>query len=522
MSKQFKITVIYKDEEIVIKGTEGQSILAALRAADISEPESPCGGGGTCGKCTGEVTGSVAKSDGTGVKRVVGEMMKLCVACPADDCKVKIGGRDELKVVTDGTGEIEAGGKGLGLAVDIGTTTVAAYIYDLEKGVQISTCGIRNSQSVYGADVISRITNCADGGLQKMEKLIGSQLKEMAKIMCEETGHQMSEITKVSIAGNTVMQHLFMGLDPTSIGVTPFTPLSYFGKTEEFPSFTEAFAEGCELWLAPAIAGYVGGDITAGYAACMDDIGDDYVLYIDVGTNGEMLIGDKNGYISCATAAGPAFEGALIDCGTGAREGAIDVVNAVDGELVIHTICNEKANGICGSGLIDAVAAMLELGIIDETGRLLPPDEAPEHFKDRLKQREDRIWCFYLQEDVYISAADIRKLQLAKAAIRAGAETLMQISKKSAGDIDRLIIAGGFGSHMKVKSALAIGLLPQLPPERISHVGNAAGAGAAMALTQSGRDKVNAFAKQCGYLELSGSPEFQDNYIDCMIFDEEE
>lgn len=517
------IKVVYGDTEKKINGSEDKSILTALREADIAEPESPCGGSGTCGKCTAAVTGTITEKDNKEARQVTEEMLKLCVTYPAGDCTVFLNSQNEIEVLTAGSGEIEPCGKGLGFAVDIGTTTVAAYLYDLESGKQVATSGSRNSQGVYGADVISRITNCADGeGLYKMRDLIGGQLKDMARSMAKDTGHKTSEIVRVSIAGNTVMQHLFMGLDPTSIGVTPFTPLSYFGKNEEYPEFLKAFGKDCELWLAPAIAGYVGGDITAGFAACMDDFGDDLVLYIDIGTNGEMLIGSKGEYVSCATAAGPAFEGSLIDCGTPARSGAIDKVKVENGELIVHTIDDAEAVGICGSGLIDTVAALIELEVITGAGRLLPPEEAPEKYRGRIRRRDDGVCCFYLSGSVYISASDVRKLQLAKASIRGGAETLMQITGKTTDDLDRLVIAGGFGSYMSVKSALCIGLLPEIPAERIEHVGNAAGAGASMSLAESGREKINAFKEECGYCELSGSAEFMDNYIEYMSFNDEE
>ncbi len=518
MGKEFSITVVYKEEKVVITGQEDKTILAALRDADIAEPESPCGGAGTCGKCTAAVTGMITGKDFSGLQEVSGKILKLCTVFPAGDCTVFLSSQDEINVLTDGTGEIDAGGDGLGFAVDIGTTTVAAYLYDLGTGRQLATCGSKNSQGVFGADVIARITNCANDGLRKMQELICGQLKEMAVRLCNETGHNIREITRASIAGNTVMQHLFYGLDPTSIGVTPFTPLSWFGRTEDYPLFTDVFADGCELWIAPAVAGYVGGDITAGFAACMDDFGDGQVLYIDIGTNGEMLIGSPGKYVSCATAAGPAFEGALIDCGTPAKSGAVDKVKAENGELYVHTIDDAPAVGVCGSGLIDAVASLIELEVITGAGRLLPPEEAPEKFRDRIRKREDGVYCFYLSGSVYISASDVRKLQLAKASIRAGAETLMQITGKTPEDIDRLVIAGGFGSHMSVPNALYIGLLPEIPAEKIKHVGNAAGAGAAMALADSGRDKINAFTKECGYLELSGSDDFMDNYIEYMPF----
>jgi uncharacterized 2Fe-2S/4Fe-4S cluster protein (DUF4445 family) len=201
--------------------------------------------------------------------------------------------------------------------------------------------------------------------------------------------------------------------------------------------------------------------------------------------------------------------------------GAIDKVRAVDGDLVTHVIGEGRATGLCGSGLIDAVSALLTVGEITEAGRMLPPEEAPEPIRDRVFRREDGTLAVALQDGVFLAAQDVREVQLAKSAIRAGAETLLQLQHKTAADITKLVIAGGFGSFMDKHSALHIGLLPQVPPEKISHVGNAAGAGAINALLPAGETALAAFTKKCGYLELSSSREFNENYLEYMAFDED-
>lgn len=493
-----------------------KSILSALTDGGVSGVEAPCGGRGLCKKCTVTVTGPVRLLESGQTHCADRETLLACRFAPEGDCAVELDGEGELSVVTDGAADIAgSNGGGLGLAVDVGTTTVAVLLYDLGSGEQLASAGERNVQRGYGADVISRITACGEGKLPALRDGIRHQAEALAERLCRQTGRDVSQIRRVVIAGNTVMEHLYTGLDPTGIGVAPFTPESLFGS--RWPGlFRQA-----DVYLCPCISGYVGGDITAGLLASGGDRTEGLRLYVDIGTNGEMALGNKTGYLTCATAAGPAFEGAEIACGMDGSAGAIDRIGIENGDLTVHVIGDGQAMGLCGSGLVDAIAVLLELGVIDETGRMAGADELPDRLASRRFALEDGSAAFRLLGDVYLSARDVRQVQLAKAAIRAGAETLLAQQGKGPEDITELVIAGGFGSFLDVNSALRIGLLPQIGRERIRHAGNAAAYGAALALREDGERALTAFAGKCEYLELSSSRDFMDRYVDCMLFDED-
>ena len=520
--ERYIMTVIRGEEREEIPVSGGESILNVLRAEDYREPDAPCGGQGTCKKCLVTVTGRVKSVEGFGERDVENAQLLACRYAPAGDLTVTLTVKEKMAVVTAGAGNIAGGGSGLGYAVDIGTTTVAAFLYDLESGKRLGAEGGRNAQRSYGADVISRITCASEGKLPALRDAIRQQLAQLAEDLCTRTGHDKHEIQRISIAGNTVMEHLFTGLDPTNIGVAPFTPESLFGDHWKASDCLPELGIEADVYICPCVAGYVGGDITAGLVASGGPEADGLWLYVDIGTNGEMGLGNRDGFVTCATAAGPAFEGAEISCGMDGSPGAVDKVGVKDGDVTVHVIGEGKAIGVCGSGLVDAISAMLSVGVVTEAGRMLPPEEAPEKVRYRVFRREDDTLAFRLKDDVFISAQDIREVQLAKSAIRAGAETLLQLQGKKAKDITSLVIAGGFGSFLDKRSALHIGLLPQVPLEKIVHVGNAAGAGAVLALADVGEQALEAFDQKCTYLELSSSKEFMENYVDYMAFDEDE
>jgi len=392
----------------------------------------------------------------------------------------------------------------LGVAVDIGTTTVVLFLIDSITGERLAVKSGINAQVPYGADVTSRIRYCAKNGEETLTRLIREQISGMIFEACLSSGKKPENIEYMCIAANTVMQHIAAGYSPDKMGAAPFPVISLFG--EEIPEWDGLpAAENARIYYTPSISAYVGGDITAGLlAAGFEDV-DGPAIFLDIGTNGEIVLKHNNTYYCCAAAAGPAFEGAEITMGMVAKEGAIDHVKWNNG-IEFTTIGEKKPVGICGSGLLDTLAVLLETGVVDTTGRLL---------------ENDKIWLTGNEENngVYITAGDIRKLQLAKAAIAAGIQVLLHFAGISETEIKLLALAGGFGSYMDLKSAARIGLFPKSILPVAKAVGNTAGEGAVLALnSEEARVQLKSIQARCEYIELSSMTFFNDKFVEQMAF----
>lgn len=492
----------------------GETILDVLRRGGFEGVHTPCGGKGTCLKCVVWVT-----SPGR-----CGAM--LACRTPAED-GMTVELKPEVRVAVTESGSCrvlppDPGQSGYAAACDIGTTTVVCHLLSLATGRRLATVSGGNRQRMLGADVIARIQACSEGKRPWLTETIVEQINEYLAALCQKAGVSLSELSYLAVAGNTVMEHLASGLSPESIGVSPFTPLSLFG--EELSARGLGFAFSGKVYFAPAVAGYVGGDITSDALATGLLHQEKPVLMIDVGTNGEMMLGCRDGIVCCATAAGPAFEGAQIKYGMTASDGAVSAVAYENGALSLTVLGNVPPVGLCGSGLIDAAAVMLTLGAVDETGRIMDAGEAPAEALPFLGETEEDGRVFYLTEDrsICVTQKDLRSLQLAKAAIAAGAEILAKEYGVPLEQVSSLLLAGGFGSFIRPESAGRIGLIPPalLPVTRA--VGNAAGEGAVSAALSSGaRRELSEIRAASRYLELSRHPGFNDCYLNAMMFEEE-
>jgi uncharacterized 2Fe-2S/4Fe-4S cluster protein (DUF4445 family) len=320
------------------------------------------------------------------------------------------------------------------------------------------------------------------------------------------------------------MSHLLTGVNPKSIRLSPYVPAAADWPVIRAADLGITVKASVPLLIYPSVSSYVGGDIVAGVLASGLYKQPELSLFIDVGTNGEIVVGNQDWMTCAACSAGPAFEGGGVKFGMRAAPGAIEqfYYDAATQTHRLTVIGKVKPIGICGSGLIDALAALLSAGVVTEPGRLLPPDLAPENVAHHIKRMDDGKTRFYFTEDVYLSVEDVRQLQLAKAAIRAGVDTLLALRGETYDNIDTLLIAGGFGAFMDVRSACTIGLLPPAMVNKTRHVGNAAGGGAALALDPEKRGLLTELTAKCDYHELSSSRIFMDKYIECMIFDEME
>lgn len=406
---------------------------------------------------------------------------------------------------------------GLGVAVDIGTTTVVAYLYDLETTDCLGIQSAINPQVTLGVDVISRIKYCGDfdDGLKKMKDAIIKKINTLTKTLFE--GREKEEITRFVITGNTTMLHLFAGLSPVSMGVSPFTPKSVFGYTI---SGAEAGldAAGAEVYLVSCISSFVGGDVTSAILASGFQNGKEMCLLMDIGTNGEVALGNRDGIYATSTAAGPAFEGAEIKKGMAGVPGAVNSVFIRDGKIEYTVLGGKPPQGICGSGILDLTAVAVQAGLLEDTGRILTPDEAPAGAEKYLREIDGEIAVF-VDENVYLTQRDIRHIQTAKAAMAAGVLALAKSAGVGLADIKTVFIAGGFGNYMDPESAARIGLIDKQLADKIEFIGNAAGSGAIMALLNDGyKEESEKIAKMGSHVELGGDAYFMEKYVDCMYF----
>jgi uncharacterized 2Fe-2S/4Fe-4S cluster protein (DUF4445 family) len=419
----------------------------------------------------------------------------------------------------------QPGERVLGVGVDIGTTTVVCFLVDLGTGAQLGARSALNAQRAYGADVISRIAAASESParLEGLRAAIAGQLSALIARLAQDAEAAPEDIVSIVVAGNTTMLHLLAGVPPDAIARAPFVP-AFLGRRQLSAAELGLVAHtACAAILLPGVSGYVGADIVAGMTAVRMAEQPGPALFIDLGTNGEMALGGSGGIVCCATAAGPAFEGAGIEMGSAGVEGAIDSVWIEDGEIRSTTIGGRPATGICGSGLVDAIAAFLDCGLVDESGRVVDAgqDAALPPAIAALRDGEGREARLYLDRaaGVYLSQADVRAAQLAKAAVAAGIASLAAAAGVELDEIGRLYLAGGFGSFLDLRSAIRIGLLPRALRDRVLVAGNTAGAGAMAACLSSARleacDRVRSL---CSYLELSARADFNDLFVGNMLF----
>ncbi|MBQ2957759.1 MAG: DUF4445 domain-containing protein [Clostridia bacterium] len=415
----------------------------------------------------------------------------------------------------------------LGVAVDVGTTTMAAYLIDLQTGEQLGCASEMNPQRSFGGDVISRADYACESveNQRRLQTLVVSAIESMTRRMLKECGRDKKDVRHIYCVGNTIMMHLLAGLETGYITKSPFTPVYKYGFTVRANEMGMGL-ENAHVSLGTCVAGYVGADTLAAVLACDMLHAHELSLMVDIGTNGEIVLGNEKGMVCCSAAAGPAFEGAHIRCGSGAQDGAIDHVKIGNGEVTFSVLGGGEAKSICGSGLVDAIAEMIESGIIDETGRI-DEDFLPEEYEDRLFEFEGNP-AFSLdgknENGVFIAQQDVREVQLAKSAIAAGIQVLMNEMGAEFDQVGKLFLAGGFGNYIDRESAVKIGLLPKELADRIIPVGNAAGTGARRAIKNAAQwEQADEVLPKCmRYVELSARADFQELFVEKMMFGEEE
>ncbi len=477
------------EPERVFEAQSGERLYDVLARNGV-RLSAPCGGRGMCGKCRVRAEGGVdIEEDGT------------CLACKSEmygDCHVFLEEKASSILTGGKRGVYETDGEeGLAMAVDIGTTTLAAYLLDRKSGRELSRASMLNPQRIHGADVITRL-NYACAGKEQKELLHREMLEALDALKTEllqKAGldEDTCEPSRICLVGNTIMMHFAGDYDASGMAKAPYLPY-YVAAHDRMLNGQNALLGGC-------ISGYVGADTVAAMLSCELDKSDKTVLLIDIGTNGEIVLKHKDRFMCCSCAAGPAFEGAHIACGTGAIEGAIDHFKMDDtGKASYTTIGQKPALGICGSGLIDIIACLVEQEIISPVGRM--------------KER------FEIAPQVYLDPRDINEVQLAKAAVAAGISILVRKMGIGLTQIDEVLLAGGFGNYMSVPSACIIGLIPSELQKRVINVGNAAGDGAKMqALSRSCLARAEQMRQKTIYVDLAAEEDFEDIFADNLIFD---
>jgi uncharacterized 2Fe-2S/4Fe-4S cluster protein (DUF4445 family) len=407
-----------------------------------------------------------------------------------------------------------------GIAVDIGTTKVALYLVDLTSGEVVEKSGEMNPQIAYGEDVISRIsyTQQNEGGRQTLQSVIVEELNKLVSHLSGKLGIDRTQVLDAVIVGNTAMHHLFAGLPVSQLVYAPYVPEISRAMNIRARDIGLELADGAYVHLLPNIAGYVGADHSSVILSTELWKQEKNVMVIDIGTNTEIsLVSDKHIW-SCSCASGPAFEGAHIKDGMRAAPGAIERVQIVDGEVRIFTINNDPAVGICGSGILDAVAEMREAGVLNEKGGMI---EGELNVRPGKKNGQEFVLVpavsAGVERDITVTRKDVNEIQLAKAAIRAGQEVLLAKAGISADDLDKVIIAGAFGTYIDVPNAVKIGMFPHIPVSRFEQVGNAAGMGAKIALLSvDQRKRITEVIDQVEYVELTTYADFQKKFVDAM------
>jgi len=412
------------------------------------------------------------------------------------------------------------GAEGLGVAIDVGTTTLAVYVFVRSTGVLAASAAGYNPQRDVGADIIARIGHVrrhGDDGLAGLQRKVLEGLNRLLNETYAEAESSPEQVSRVVVAGNPTMLHLLAGISPVGIDQSPFRAAFLEARTFSPDAIGLRVHPEAAIRLLPSALSYVGSDIVAGVLALALGSEGRTELLVDIGTNGEIVLAKEGDLVACSTAAGPAFEGAAIRQGMNAVAGAIEAVTLEGDRLICSTIEDAPARGLCGTGLISAVHALLERGLINLSGRLTPDTAWADRFCG-----EGKNLRFILSEgrqQVALYQEDIRAFQLGKAAIRAGIDTLLQAAGITPSDLDRVYVAGAFGTHLEAAWALGTGLLPDIPVERIHPAGNTAGQGAAMVLLDEGLQAViDDLAKRIENVELAAMPEFTNRYLNRMAF----
>jgi uncharacterized 2Fe-2S/4Fe-4S cluster protein (DUF4445 family) len=515
---------------------EGTTLRAAAALAGVAL-SAPCGGLGVCGGCAVHVSGDMqppcadealllsTEDRARGVRiacrarvRGAATVLPLRAVPPAQMRIVETGDLREVSVEPPERRALFGPEPLLGAVVDVGTTTVVVALVDLRTGETLGTASALNPQHPFGHDVISRISHAASRGVDSLREPVVGAIEHLTLGLLHDAGLETDHLREMAIAGNTTMLHLLLGFDPAPLGVAPYgpVPLDAVDRPASELGFSGLGTAGA--YVLPGISAFLGADITAGLLTTRLAERDAPAILIDLGTNGEIVLRARDRLIGASTAAGPALEGASIEYGMRAETGAIERVSFHGSSLILGTIGDAPAMGLCGSGLIDLVGVLLETGVVDRTG--LMRADTPHPLAGRVSTR-DGVRVFEVADDVYLTQRDVRQVQLASAAVATGIELLLESAGVSQDEVSELIVAGGFGLHVHPEALARMGMVPAGWRDRISYAGNTAIAGATRALLDRGQRRLaDAIALHVETIDLAAHPDFQARFIRALEFPE--
>lgn len=506
----------------------GSKLLTALLEGGAFV-ESPCSGRGTCGKCRVQVLSGhlspVTETERQLLKaeEIAAGLRLSCLAQVQGDCQLRLLQQErKQKVLTAGFRPDFERDKleGYGVAVDVGTTTVALSLVDLNSGEEVAQAAAVNGQRRYGLDVLTRISyeyEQGEQGIRLLQEALTATLNQLLEQVCHDSAVDPEELVEIVVAANCCMTHMLLGVDARSLGRAPYQ--AQFTAAQQTLASEIGLHTGkkTKLYCLPQVSAYIGGDIVAGAEVCRLRQKRGSVLFIDIGTNGEMVLSHEGRLFSCSCAAGPALEGMNISCGMGAAEGAVEDVRI--GERVeLKTIGETKPLGLCGSGILAAVRELVKGGYLKKNGAFVSLDEQPKPEILRLNgSKREAVLC--AETDLIVTQDDVRQVQLAKGAILSGFTVLLKEAGLEMEDLDQVIVAGQFGAHLPVDSLIGIGLLPEAVRQKLSYGGNSSQSGAYMALlSQAERKNMEETAEAMSYLELAETADYERVLVKSMAF----
>ena len=508
-----------KDQNIEITCSRGDNLLKVLLAHDIFV-DNPCNGKGKCGKCT--------------VRLWEGGKSKEVLSCLYDvqtDLEVELIKKEKKhKVLTEGyIPEFDKDERleGYGVAVDIGTTTVVCSLIDLATGEEVSNSSMINAQKHYGLDVLTRITyeyENPESGVAELQKTIVDSMNRMLEDACSAAGITVDRIVEIDVAANCTMTHMLLGVDARPLGRSPYRPVFTEAQKVDASSVGIRAAENAVLYCLPQVSAFIGSDIVAGACVCDLQHKQGNTLFIDIGTNGEIILSVGGKLYSCSCAAGPALEGMNITSGMRASDGAIEEIKIEKDGVKLQTIGEEKAEGICGSGILSVVSELLKSGLLKKTGAFIKKEKlSEEDYRYNLIRLNGTKREFVIQKDpeIIVTQGDVRQVQLAKGAILSGFTALIKQAGIEMEDLDEVLIAGQFGAHLSAELLTGTGILPYEVEDRIKYVGNTSKTGAYMTLmSQKVKKEIEELAHSINYIELAETENYERIFAECMIFPE--